>query len=129
MQEAETFLTVKDQKERFPHTLTFRLINPSKSDIGKISQSLLEIINANILKQTNINQWKKSKVITSFKNIKSKKTSSFVNFDVENFYPSISIDLFTDAISYAKTITNIDDDQLSMIMKSRKTLLFNNSRP
>ena len=30
-----------------------------------------------------------------------KKTSSFVNFDVENFYPSISIDLFTDAINYA----------------------------
>ena len=129
MQEAEAFLTVKDQKEGFPHTLSYRLINPSKSDIGKISQSLLDIINANILKQTNINQWKKSQVITSFKNIKSKKTSSFVNFDVENFYPSISIDLFTDAISYAKTITNIDDDQLSMIMKSRKTLLFNNSRP
>ena len=43
-----------------------------------------------------------------------------MNFDVENFYPSISIDLFTDAISYAKTITNIDDDQLSIIMQSRK---------
>ena len=129
MQEPEAFLTVKDQKEGFPHTLFFRLINPSKPDFGKISQSLLDTINANILKQTNINQWKKSQVITSFKNIKSKKTSSFVNFDVENFYPSISIDLFTDAISYAKTITNIDDDQLSMIMKSRKTLLFNSSRP
>ena len=38
-----------------------------------------------------------------------------MNFDVENFYPSISIDLFTDAISYAKTITNIDDDQLLII--------------
>ena len=35
-----------------------------------------------------------------------------MNFDVENFYPSTSIDLFTDAISYAKIITNIDDDQL-----------------
>ena len=129
MQEPEAFLTVKDQKEGFPHTLSFRLINPSKPDFGKISQSLLDTINANILKQTNINQWKKSQVITSFKNIKSKKTSSFVNFDVENFYPSISIDLFTGAISYAKTITNIDDDQLSMIMKSRKTFLFNNIRP
>ena len=52
-----------------------------------------------------------------------------MNLDVENFYPSISIDLFTDAISYAKTITNIDDDQLSIIMQSRKTLLFNNNEP
>ena len=52
-----------------------------------------------------------------------------MNFDVENFYPSISIDLFTDAISYAKIITNIDDDQLSIIAESRKTLLFKNNEP
>ena len=39
MQETEAFITVKDNKEGFPHTLSFRLINPSKFDIGKISQS------------------------------------------------------------------------------------------
>ena len=90
----------------------------------------MDTINENILKQTNVNQWKNiSQVTPWFKNIKSKKTSSFVNFGVENFYPSISIDLFTDAISYAKTITNIDDDQLSLIMQSRKTLLFHNNEP
>ena len=130
MQETEAFLTIKGHKEGFPHTLSFRLINPSKSDIEKISKSLLDTINENILKQTNVNQWKNTaQVITWFKNIKSKKTSSFVNFDVENFYPSISIDLFTDAISYAKIITNIDDDQLSIIAESRKTLLFKNNEP
>ena len=105
MQETEAFLTIRDHKEGFPHTLSFRLKNPSKSDIGKISKSLLDTINENILKQTNVNQWKNTaQVITWFKNIKSKKTSSFVNFDVETFYPSISIDLFTDAISYAKPL-------------------------
>ena len=117
MQETEAFQTIKDHKEGFPHKLSFRLINPSKSVIGKIGKSLLDTINGNIIKQTNVNQWKNTaQVITWFKNIKSKKTSSFVDFDVENFYPSISIDLFTDAISYAKTITNINDDQLSIIM-------------
>ena len=50
-----------------------------------------------------------------------------MNFDVENLSRSFAIDLFTNAISYAKTITNIDDDQLSLIMQSRKTLLFNNN--
>ena len=59
----------------------------------------------------------------------NQKTSSFANFDVENFYPSILIDLSTDAISYAKTITNILDDQLSLIMQWRKTLLFNSNEP
>ena len=90
----------------------------------------MDTINENIRKQTNVNQWKNTEqVITWFKNIKSKKTLSFVNLDVENFYLSISIDLFTDAISYAKTITNIDDHQLSIIMQSRKTLLFNSNEP
>ena len=116
MQETEAFLPTKDHEEGFPHMLFFRLINSSKSDIGKINKSV------NKSKNT-------SQVITSFKNIKSKKASSFVHFNVENFYPSIWIDLFTYAISYAKTITNIDDDQLSIIMQSRKTLLFNNNIP
>ena len=55
MQEAEAFLTIKDRKEGFTHTLSFRLINPSKSDIGKINKYLLDSINGNILKQTNVN--------------------------------------------------------------------------
>ena len=74
MQETEAFLTIKDHKEGFPHTLSFCLINSSKSDIGKISKSLLDTINENILKETNVNQWKNTaQVITWFKNIKSKK--------------------------------------------------------
>ena len=44
-----------------------------------------------------------------------------MNFNVEN--------LSKDAISYAKTITNINDDQLSIIMQSKKTLLFNKNEP
>ena len=39
MQETKAFLTIKDHKEGSPHTLSFRLINPSKSDIGKIGKS------------------------------------------------------------------------------------------
>ena len=45
MQETEAHLTMKDHKEGFPYTLSFHLINPSKSDIGKISKSLLDTIN------------------------------------------------------------------------------------
>ena len=87
-------------------------------------------MNENILKYTDVNQWKNTaEVITWLTNIKSKKKSSLVNLDVENFYPSISIDLFTDAISYTKIITSIDDDQLSIIIQSRKTLIFNNIEP
>ena len=40
--------------------------------------------------------------IKQFKSIPNKKASSFVNFDVENFYSSMSEKLLTDAVSYAK---------------------------
>ena len=73
MQEAEDFIMIKDHKDNFPHNLYFSLTNPSKTDIGKISKSLLDTINSNIIKESKVNQWKNtSEVITWFKNIKNK---------------------------------------------------------
>ena len=70
LQEAEAFITIQFHKDGFPHALSFRLINPSKVDIGKISKSLLDTINKNILKESKFNQWKNlSDVVTWFKNI------------------------------------------------------------
>ena len=56
------------------------------------------------------------------KNINNKKQSSFVNFDVENFYPSISERLLIDALNFAKSSANETEKDLSTIMQSRKTL-------
>ena len=35
MEESEAYITVKNHKEDFPHKPSFRLINPSKSELGK----------------------------------------------------------------------------------------------
>ena len=56
IEETEAYITVKDRKEDFPHKLSFRLTNPSKSDIGKISKNLLDKINKILILNTNINQ-------------------------------------------------------------------------
>ena len=37
MQESESYITVNDHKEDFPHKISRRLTKPSKWDIGKIS--------------------------------------------------------------------------------------------
>ena len=37
LQENESYITIKDHKGDFPHKISCRLINPSKSDFGKIS--------------------------------------------------------------------------------------------
>ena len=130
LQETEAFISVKDHKEGFPNSPSFRLINPSKSEIGKISKHILDKINKSLLSNTKVNQWKNtSDAISWFKNINNKKQSSFVNFDVENFYPSISEKLLIDAINFAKSSANITEQNLSIIVQSKKTLLFQNSEP
>ena len=121
---------LKDHKKGFPNTPSLRLINPSKPEIGKISKHILVKINKSLLSNTKVNQWNNtSDIISWFKNINNKKQSSFGNFDIENFYPSISEKLLIDAINFAKSSANITEQDLSIIMQSRKTLLFLNSEP
>jgi hypothetical protein len=67
------FVTVKDHKENFKTNPKFRLINPAKSELGKISKITLDNINSQIRKRTKVNQWKNSmSVIDWFNNIKNK---------------------------------------------------------
>ena len=104
--------------------------NPSKSDIGKISKQILDKINFKIISETKLNQWKNStSVIEWFNNIPNKNQHRFVVFDIEIFYPSISEDLFNEALSFAKTKANNTDQEMSIITQSRNTLLFNKSQP
>ena len=75
-----------------------------------------------------VNQWQEtSTLINWFKNIKNKKKCIFIQFDIEEFYPSISKELLPKTITYAKTLVNISDEEISTIMHSRKSLLFNNT--
>ena len=63
---------------------------------------MLDKINKSLLSNTKVNQWKNtSDSISWLKNINNKKQSSFINFDVENFYPSISEKLLIDALNFA----------------------------
>ena len=48
----ETFITLKDHKP------SCRLINPTKNEQGKISKKIIEQINQEILKKTDVNQWR-----------------------------------------------------------------------
>ena len=66
-------------------TLTCRLINPSKSEIGVVSKHILDEINSAIIRSTQINQWKNtSSVLSWFNSLENKETphsyvSTYVN--------------------------------------------------
>ena len=130
MQKSESYITVKDHKEDFPHKISCSLINPSKSGIGKISKHILDKINQQMRSETEVNQWKNScEVIEWFKNIRNKSNASFFVFDIESFYPLVSLKLLDNAINFSKSISNISEQDMLIIMQARRTLLFNDGQP
>ena len=108
---------IKDHKKGFPNNPSFRLINLSKSDIRRISKKILDKINQRVIQETKVNQWKNTNtVIAWFKSLPDKSCLSFVNFDIESFYPSISLNLFQQAIDFAREKVDITDTDISIMM-------------
>ena len=119
IQETEAYITIKDHKKGFPNNSSFRLINPSKSDIGRISKKILDKINQRAIQETKVNQWENTNtVIASSKSLPDKSSLSFVNFDIESFYPSISSNLFQQARDFAREKNEITDTDISIIMQA-----------
>ena len=77
-----------------------------------------------------VNQSKKSQaVIELFKNIRNNNNASFIVLIIESFYPSISLELFRKAIVFVKTIRDIPEKDIFIIIQSRRTSLCNNKEP
>jgi hypothetical protein len=127
---SDCFITLKDHKENFENNPKTRLINPAKNQIGRISKEILDNINKKLREHLQLNQWKNTKsVIEWFKNLKNKKQLKFVVFDIEQFYPSISQQLLTDAINFAKQHIQIKKIDVDTIMHARKSLLYKDGDP
>ena len=57
-----------------------------------------------------MNQWQNTQtVITWFKTIENKRSSSYIKIDIVDFYPYISKEQLTKSINYAKSITTIEE--------------------
>ena len=102
------------------------MINPSKSDVGRVSKKYLNDIVADVSRKTEVNQWHDTAtVINWFKNLSDKHKRKFIKFDIAEFYPSISENLLNKSIAYAKSFTKIEDNAINAIKLARKSLLFN----
>ena len=133
------FITMKDHKEDFRSNPKCRLINPSKSELGKVSKIILKQVKTNLRDSLVLSQWKNTgKVIDRFTKIQHKSSCTFIQLDIENFYPSISesildnaINLAKDdnAINLAKDNVRISEEQFRIIKHCRNSLLFDNETP
>ena len=126
----EAFISIKDHKENFPTTVSCRLINPAKTEIGKVSKIILENINSKIVSATKINLWKNTAaVINWFNNLQNKSAHHFLVFDVIDFYPSITEPLLQRALDFAEQYCSISKVDREIILRTKHSLLFHNKTP
>ena len=101
-----------------------RLINPSKTEIGVISNHLLDNINStkvDLRRST-------SHVIEWFNAIPEKCQHAFITLDICKFYPSISEELLMKALDYASRFTQITQQDWHII-HSKRSLLYHQNSP
>ena len=121
------FLYIKDHKENFPAVVKCRLINPAKSEIGKISKIILDRVNSVVREKTKVLQWRNThSVIEWFKGIKNKRQCKFLKFDIAEFYPSISKKVLKKSIKFAREFTEVSEEEEEIIIHAKEALLFSN---
>ena len=121
------YITIKDHKEDFPNNVKTRLINPAKTNIGLISQKLLQDINGQIRKELGLQQWRStSDTLNWFKNLKFKTRLKFLQLDIVDFYPSITEELFNAALLFASETVTISQETKDILHHARQSLLFHN---
>ena len=87
-------------------------------------------MNKEITSSIHFNQWRDSSaVIKWLRNIENKPNCSFIIFNILDFYLPISLLLFNRTIKFGKEIYNLSNDEISIIMQSRKILLFSDGEP
>ena len=87
----EAYILFKDRKPNFENKLQCRLIKTFKTESGIISKNIIQNIIIKIEKTTHINLWMNSNdTIEWFRNIKNKSKITFIQFDIIDFYPSIT---------------------------------------
>lgn len=101
MAKRDTFVTLKDHKPNFNNSSVCRLINSTKSEIGKISKTIIQNIVKNVATATNAYLSRNTQsVLEWFNAIENKNNASFICFDIVELYPSITEKLLSDAIEF-----------------------------
>ena len=119
-----SFLTIKDHKEDFPTKVSYRLINPAKSNIGSITKTILQRVNKNIKEVTEVNLWRNTKeAIDWFKNLENKSNLCFLKFDIDSYFPSISKELLQKALDFVLEYDYLTDTERDLIIHCRRSVL------
>ena len=122
----QAVVTLKDHKENFPNRPETRLINPTKSELGRVAkQKLAKVLNI-VRAKSGLTQWRSDlSVVRWFKALEDKSTLRFIEFDIKAFYPNISKELLTQALDWCSTMVDIPQEDRDLIMHTRRSILVN----
>ena len=130
--EANAFITIKDHKQEFPNSIKCRVINPASNNLGRVSKRILHKVNHKCRDASGVNQWRSTQDVLKWFSIvhsanPTKEKAKFLQFDICEFYPSIT-ELLRNSLDFAKTHTPVDQEDEELIMACRKSVLFSNDK-
>ena len=115
---------MKDHKKSFLTHPKCRLINPTKSEAGRICKVKIDRINKVVRSKSKLMQWTNSDQVLSWFIGLDKEVYSYLKFNVVDYYPSISEELVTKSLKYAESNTNIPTKDLLIIINTCKSILY-----
>ena len=123
------FCTMKDTKSNFLNNPKCRLVNPTKSELGKVAKTILENIVHQAKVKSGLNLWRSTQsVIKWYKDIPDKNIQSFIKFDIVSYYPNISKKLLSDALNWARQYVPISDQDERIIFQSCRAVLVSDDK-
>ena len=89
-----------------------------------VSKVILQKIIDKVKTETKLQSWQSTQeTLDWFLELPRGKNLSFLSYDIENFYPSITPEVLKKSLDFAKQYINITEDEMNIIMHSRKSFL------
>lgn len=100
-------ITLKDHKDNFLLDPKFRLICPSKLDIGRLSKTILDKYIPILKSKLKLSLWKDTyETLNWFRGITDKSEYKFIQFDIDNYYSSSNPIVLNKALIFAASLLN-----------------------
>ena len=122
---SKSLVTLKDHKGNFMNHHTTSLVNPSKNEIERISEHILDQINT--FTEEILNE--KLHFLCIVKNINDKRLYKFLQININDFYPSIKETLLHEDIKLAKEHLPITRKDIEIIFHVQKSVSYNEGVP
>ena len=102
-----------------------RLINPTKSNLGRVSKWKVEKLNQQLRSKTRLQQWLNTDATLAwFRQLEDKASLSFIVCDIVDYYPSITANLLDQALNWAAGVVEISEDDKALFHHTKNSLLW-----